>query len=522
MQVQSEIDPRSFAANGFLGPLRVFSAGECKEIAAQLRWKSNTEPLTWFKGHAASNRFIYELATRPHLIDWLVPLLGKDIVLWGANIIKRKPGQVHYWHTDIESAALDGGFVSLWIGIENTTHESSLKVIPGSHLYGVPLQAAAVERQLAKKQLVQDMAVELARSYDGDAELYEPAVTNGEAIIFDGRLWHGTHNVSSNKSRMALLLQYASARTPVRIYDQTKSEWPIPLLHEPLPPVIAVSGNAQASVNRLVDPPAPGKGYESVISTLIKPLRLPLEESGDKTRAHYPVMRGPTAMLADMRSHVSVLSPGRSAHPPHIHPHEEILIVLDGEADIVLSDDAEGANKKTIKLRPGSFTYYPSGQYHTIENSGSAPVTYLMFKWLAEGVSGAKNALPTSVLHYGDWVVPESNSKARQSKLVIEGPTGELGKLHCHVSQMPVGGGYKPHEDPYDVAIVMLSGEAETLGQTIRAHDIVFYSADTPHGLRNTGNVPARYLVFEFHVDPVAMKPRPKPKQQATLAAAAY
>ena len=46
----------------------------------------------------------------------LKPLLGDDIILWGASVMIRKAGDVHDWHTDIESSARDGRFVSVWVG----------------------------------------------------------------------------------------------------------------------------------------------------------------------------------------------------------------------------------------------------------------------------------------------------------------------------------------------------------------------------------------------------------------------
>ncbi len=61
------------------------------------------------------------------------------------------------------------------------------------------------------------------------------------------------------------------------------------------------------------------------------------------------------------------------------------------------------------------------------------------------------------------------------------------------------GAGYEPHADPYDVAILLLSGTVETLDRTLTAPGVIYYCAGEPHGMRNVGQDPARYLVFEFH-----------------------
>ncbi len=39
------------------------------------------------------------------------------------------------------------------------------------------------------------------------------------------------------------------------------------------------------------------------------------------------------------------------------------------------------------------------------------------------------------------------------------------------------GAGYAPHADPYDVAILMLAGRVETLGQIVEPLGVIFYSA---------------------------------------------
>jgi quercetin dioxygenase-like cupin family protein len=83
--------------------------------------------------------------------------------------------------------------------------------------------------------------------------------------------------------------------------------------------------------------------------------------------------------------------------------------------------------------------------------------------------------------------------------VLFEAPTGYLDKLHAHVTYLQVGAGYPAHTDEYDVAIVILSGIVETLGRKLGPGGTIFYAAGEPHGMRNAGDEPARYLVFEFH-----------------------
>jgi hypothetical protein len=71
--------------------------------------------------------------------------------------------------------------------------------------------------------------------------------------------------------------------------------------------------------------------------------------------------------------------------------------------------------------------------------------------------------------------------------------------LHCHLTTLEPGAGYEEHVDPYDVAIVLLEGEIQVLGAKAGPQCVVFCAAGEPHGMFNSGESVARYLVFEFH-----------------------
>jgi glycosyltransferase involved in cell wall biosynthesis/mannose-6-phosphate isomerase-like protein (cupin superfamily)/tetratricopeptide (TPR) repeat protein len=485
----------AFARDGFLGPVRLFSALQSRLIASHLQGADEPRPADWQKGRAVTDRFFYELAAHPALLSQLRPLLGDNIVLWGAGVVRRKPGQVHTWHTDIESSGPDGRFVSAWIGIENTTRESSLQLIARSHSVGKCLQQVAQERGSARGEASVETMLAWARELDPNVQFLQPDVHDGEALLFDGRLWHGSNN-TQRQGRVALLLQYASADTPVYIPDFKHRGWPFRFFEEPRPPVILVSGTADEGVNRLVPPPAPNPKLRSVLGSGVHPLPLPLRENLEKGWRSHHVFRGCSPALDFMGCHVSILHPDRSPHPPHAHGEEEVLIVLDGEAELIISDSPEIQGARRDKIGPGSFAYYPPYQHHTIHNPGSTPVTYLMFKWLGDAPR-VRRRLATGLFHYGDRI--PNRQKPIWGARILHDPTACLETLSSHVTVLQPGAGYEPHVDPYDVAILLLSGTVRTLDQTISSPGVVYYPAGEPHGMRNIGREPARYLVFEFH-----------------------
>jgi hypothetical protein len=154
----------SFGRDGFIGPITLFTSAQCELILRHFRHGDPPTPLNWEKGRAASDRFVFGLATRPALLARLRLLLGNDILLWGASLITREPNQIHPWHCDIESYALGGGLVSVWIGIENTSRESALQLITRSHAIGKTIQQVAHKNGLRRGEASTATVLDWART----------------------------------------------------------------------------------------------------------------------------------------------------------------------------------------------------------------------------------------------------------------------------------------------------------------------------------------------------------------------
>ena len=483
------LDPAAaFFREGFLAPVDLLTPAQCRRILDHYRRAPSLQEER--KALAAKDRVFYDIATQPALLGLLRRLLGEDIVLWGSKVIGQKPGQEHIWHTDIESSAIDGGFVSVWIGLENASEASGLRLISRSHKFSKPIQQAAHERGLRREQITDEYVAAWASEHDRHARLIRPQVHDGQAIVFDGRLWHGSYN-GAPKPRLALLLQYAAADQPIAFPEDGYFDWPFRFSSES-PRRIVVSGIRETG--NTVPPPQHRPAATSIRTNLHLGDGFLESPAGWQP---YPLFRGKTPVIGAMSAHVSVLSPGHSPHPPHCHPEEELLVVLKGEAEIVVPKTADPAGARIERLAPGSFVYYPANQYHTIRNASQLPVTYLMFKWRGAPAK-AERPLATATFDIGGIDAPQS-STPRTGRILFESQTAYLGKLHAHVTDLQPGVGYAPHKDRHDVAILVFSGQVETLGQRVGPGGSIYYAAGEPHGLRNIGDTPARYLVFEFH-----------------------
>jgi quercetin dioxygenase-like cupin family protein len=479
----------SFEERGYVGPVRLFDKSECRRILARLH-SDDIPPLDWGKGRAATSIAYYSLATDDRILDLVTSLIGDDVLLWGAQSVVRRAGQEHHWHTDVESAAPSGQTVTVWIGLSGTNARTSLKVVPYSHRFGVTLQEAA---QGNGGVATDDDVARLARERERRSSVALAETVDGEALIFDGRLWHGSHNVG-RETREAVLLQYATPATAVRMPVPGRFEWPFEFQEVPKPPCIVVSGRDTAVRNRVV----PGPSHRSVrvqpaLRSRIHALELPLDQDAEVGWKPHPLFRGSTADIQELKAHVSILDPGREPHPPHSHDDEEILVVLDGEPTLVLGD--AGSTRRAAR---GAFAYYPAGFAHTIRNESEAPTTYAMFKWTTDRKEQGR-FLDHRVFSPGDT---EGDARRRSEGVVqqplLDGETKYLRKLHAHRTTLQPGAGYEPHVDSYDVAIVVLEGTVETLGERVGPNTVIFYAAGEPHGMRNVGDAPAVYLVFEF------------------------
>ncbi len=226
-------------------------------------------------------------------------------------------------------------------------------------------------------------------------------------------------------------------------------------------------------------------------------IRLPLETDVAEGWKSYGIFNGATRNLKNLECHVSELSPGKRPHQPHTHEEEEILIVLSGEAELVIVNSRDNT-EKIQPMAPGSFVYYPAQHKHTIRNHGNESTAYLMFKWLSNERKN-NEILDMSIVELPQKLDPNLHYGNFDTTMLIDSGTSYLSKLHSHITTLEPDRGYPPHADPYDVCIVVLRGRVLTLDKEVGENGVIFYAAGEPHGIKNIGTVPAKYLVFEFH-----------------------
>jgi mannose-6-phosphate isomerase-like protein (cupin superfamily) len=476
---------RQFEELGYAGPIPLLTKEECEECLQPQN--AAARPPLWSKALAVSNPHFHQLACRKELLPVLNELLGENILLWGSRLVHKGPGVEHPWHSDIECLTDDGKAATLWIGLNQTTSESALHVISHSHLFQESLQEVAFKSGKERTGITTDDVLLWAQERDPHSRLVRFDITDGDVLFLNRRLWHYSKN-TTDKKRTALLLQYCTPDAEIRMPSNKEYQWPFHFSQQ-RPPCLLISGTNAPELNGIVDPPGTASDSECVIQA-IDALQYKWRKSGWRSGSVFKSVDAQTMLT----SHVSILQKGSTPHEPHIHEDEELLILLSGEVDIIRGNNG---NTFSERLKPGSFVYHPAYQSHTLTSVGPGPATYLMFKWKGEAKQQGE-----PILNAGTFDIWQGTKKYRSGwrRIVqIQSPTLYLMRLNAHLSILSIAGGYEPHADPYDVAIVVLSGQVKTLGHQIGPNCVVFYPANQVHGMKNVGNEKAVYLVFEFH-----------------------
>lgn len=81
-----------------------------------------------------------------------------------------------------------------------------------------------------------------------------------------------------------------------------------------------------------------------------------------------------TIMLKRFDAHITFLTPGMKSHDPHRHINEEIILMIDGEGEMVLGENKE-------KISSGDAAWVESGILHNITNIGKKPAIYFAIQW---------------------------------------------------------------------------------------------------------------------------------------------
>ena len=218
-----DFEVRGFRERGWSGPFPLLTKPEAAAlcdlaVAAQDRFTppqqmrkrmpaAAFEKRPWFKSMHAYVPELMALAAHPSIVEKVVAVLGPDVVVWGLSVSQKAPDEVHRWHVDVETRRWRG--ISAFVAMTGTTPGySGLRFLNGSHA----LPESPQDRHIQ----TDDDALRWAKSAGTPTEIVEPPVNDGDFVLFEGSVWHASHN-RTPQTRTAIIIQYSRPDADVAI-----------------------------------------------------------------------------------------------------------------------------------------------------------------------------------------------------------------------------------------------------------------------------------------------------------------
>ena len=260
-----------FEHQGWVGPFPLLEAGEARALEPELarccgESRGDVYPAAvrdgacyyadtpWFQSLHTLSPSLAKVGRRPEVVDRVAQLLGEDLIQWGGIRFEQAPKERLLWHTDTEYDYWHG--ISVWLGVQNVTPETALKILPGSHRFKTTPEDYQQKHGLDLTQMVDDdqMLEELQRAnpeLDAQPTVMRVPVSDGEFVLFNGKLWHASHNPGTAE-RVAMGMRYSTPDQRIRI----PLTYLHPVIFDPsLPPCLLVRGEDRFGVNRIVEAP---------------------------------------------------------------------------------------------------------------------------------------------------------------------------------------------------------------------------------------------------------------------------
>jgi len=150
-----------------------------------------------------------EVATYPDLLDIAEQIMGPDIILWGTTLFykKARKGLETPWHQDHRHYPISPmATTTIWIAVtECTTANGCLRLIPGSHKVGEPMEHHITD------DLTRFIQSSIPPDRIDESRAVDAVLQPGELVIFDAPIIHGASPNSGETARCGYALRLMPA-----------------------------------------------------------------------------------------------------------------------------------------------------------------------------------------------------------------------------------------------------------------------------------------------------------------------
>ena len=218
----------------------------------------------------------------------------------------------------------------------------------------------------------------------------------------------------------------------------------------------------------------------------------------DSSRYRIQIMDGYTPYLSNMEVHITMLEPGKSAHPAHKHAGtEELIIVKEGKLKVTIAG-------KTKILGPGGVAMAMPGDLHAAVNESKQKVSYYLLKYTKKGTDSIvenTKAIPSILVDWNEVAVQKNEKGFRRQH--FNKSTVLFEKFDMHATTLKQNEiSHAPHTHRQEEIIIVRKGNIEMqIGDTFQKAqpgDIIFLNSYVPHALKNLSKGECEYFAFQW------------------------
>lgn len=198
----------TYARDGFVAPIDIFSADEIAEIRAEIeeaeaKWPNALDGAGRNNGHLALpvlDRIVHD----SRILDAVEDVLGANILVAGSTLFIKEPNSGGFisWHQDARYAGMEPhDWVTGWLAISNVTEENGcMQMIPGSHIDPLRdhVDTFGEDNLLTRGQEVQGI---------DESDAVPVPLKPGQLSLHHPRIVHGSGPNKSNERRIGFALQ---------------------------------------------------------------------------------------------------------------------------------------------------------------------------------------------------------------------------------------------------------------------------------------------------------------------------
>ncbi|HET9623353.1 MAG TPA: phytanoyl-CoA dioxygenase family protein [Kofleriaceae bacterium] len=168
---------------------------------------------TWIGQPHLAERWAWELALEPAIVDVVASLLGPEVLVFATLILTKPPRDpaIVTWHQDGGATGFNRApSVSAWIALRDSQPESGcMRVIPGSHRSpALPYAQSQVAHHLLPYNRP-EITVEV-----DEAAAVDVALRAGEMSLHHADIVHGSRENHSAAARTGFIVRYVTPEVP--------------------------------------------------------------------------------------------------------------------------------------------------------------------------------------------------------------------------------------------------------------------------------------------------------------------